>query len=315
MLAALFCADQVCRHAFIWIPVGDLALDNIRFMRHDKHSEIVLAKAHFRKPSVTSILDKIVNYKLGEIEAAKQQVPIDELKSLAADASPPIDFHAALTTGDESNRVSLIAEVKKASPSKGVIREDFNPVDIAIEYARAGANCISVLTDEHFFQGSLEFLRRVRSAVSIPLLRKDFILDEYQLFEARAAGADAVLLIAECVEPDQLKSLYETINELGMTALVELYDAKNIPAVLACKPKLVGVNNRDLNTFEIDLMHSIRVKQSLPADIAMVSESGIFTQDDVQLMNENSVDAILVGESLMRCDNIGAAVAELMGRV
>ncbi len=263
---------------------------------------------------MTSILDKIVNYKLGEIAAAKQKLAIDELKSLAEKTPPPLDFLAALTTGDESNRVSLIAEVKKASPSKGVIREDFEPVKIATQYADAGANCISVLTDEHFFQGKLEFLRQIRSAVSVPLLRKDFILDEYQVYEARAAGADAVLLIAECLEAEQLKSLHEKINELGMTALVELYDADNIPAVLACNPKLVGVNNRDLNTFEIDLMHSIRVKQSLPTDIAMVSESGIFTNVDVQLMQENSVNAILVGESLMRSDNIADAVAKLMGR-
>ena len=164
------------------------------------------------------------------------------------------------------------------------------------------------------FKGKLAFLQAIRQSVTIPLLRKDFILDEYQIYEARAAGADAVLLIAECLDPEQLRLLHDSINELGMTALVELYDDENISAVLACKPKLVGVNNRDLHSFKIDLMHSIRVKQALPPEIAIVSESGIFANADVQLMQKNSVDAILVGESLMRADNIGEAVNQLMGR-
>ena len=261
---------------------------------------------------MNSILDKIVRYKLVEIEQAKLAKPIQELKAELSDVPPPRDFLAALTTGDQSDRVSLIAEVKKASPSKGIIREDFNPVEIASAYAQHGASCISVLTDENFFQGHLDYLKQVRAAVDVPLLRKDFVLDDYQVYQARAAGADAVLLIAECLESGQLKSLHSLINELGMTALVELYDAKNIPAVLACAPKLVGVNNRDLNTFEIDLRHSIRVKEKLPSDIAMVSESGIFTNQDVQLMQQHSVDAILVGESLMRNDDIGLAVKRLI---
>jgi indole-3-glycerol phosphate synthase len=262
---------------------------------------------------VSSILEKIVRHKLVEIEAAKSLQPLEELRAKSRDARPPEDFLAALITGEQATRVSLIAEVKKASPSKGVIRHDFDPVEIATAYANSGASCISVLTDEHFFQGRLDYLRRIRNAVSLPLLRKDFILDEYQVFEARAAGADAVLLIAECLEPDRLKALHEKINELGMTALVELYDSKNIPFVLDCNPSLVGVNNRDLNTFEIDLMHSIRVKRSLPDKIAMVSESGIFTPAHVDLMHQNGVDAILVGESLMRSDDIQTAVAELIG--
>ena len=262
---------------------------------------------------MSSILEKIVRSKLGEIEAAKSRQSIDELKVRSRDAPAPVDFLAAINSGDQAGKVSLIAEVKKASPSKGVIRPDFDPIAIATAYAQSGASCISVLTDEHFFQGRLEYLQRIRNAVSLPLLRKDFILDEYQVFEARAAGADAVLLIAECLEPSRMKALHELINELGMTALVELYDSKNIPSVLACNPKLVGVNNRDLNTFEIDLMHSIRVKRSLPDEIAMVSESGIFTREDVKLMHQNGVDAILVGESLMRSENIQAAVVELIG--
>lgn len=263
---------------------------------------------------MNSILDKIVTHKLGEITAAKSARPLDEVRAAATQAPEPRDFLAALTDNDQANQVSLIAEVKKASPSKGIIREDFAPVEIATSYARSGASCISVLTDENFFQGSLDYLRDVRAAVDVPVLRKDFILDPYQVFEARAAGADAVLLIAECLSPNQLKDLHAVITELKMTALVELYDSANIESVLACNPTLVGVNNRDLNTFEIDLHHSIRVKQDLPDGIAMVSESGIFTNADVQLMAQNKVDAILVGESLMRADDIDQAVKTLLGR-
>ena len=263
---------------------------------------------------MSSILDKIVAHKLEEIAAAKSARPLSEIKPLVDQAEPPRDFLAALTSNQQADRVSLIAEVKKASPSKGIIREDFSPVEIATAYASSGASCISVLTDEHFFQGKLGYLRDVRAAVEIPVLRKDFVLDEYQVFEARAAGADAVLLIAECLDPDQLKHLHQVITDLKMTALVELYDSKNIESVLACQPTLVGVNNRDLNTFEIDLHHSIRVKKSLPDHIAMVSESGIFTYEDVELMSKNDVDAILVGESLMRADDIGQAVKALLGQ-
>ena len=262
---------------------------------------------------MNSILRKIVTYKLDEIAAAKNVVALSQLEKATADAPAPLDFVGALSNGDQAGRVSLIAEVKKASPSKGLIRESFDPVAIAKAYANNGANCISVLTDEHFFQGSLDYLRAIRQSVDIPLLRKDFILDEYQVWEARAAGADAVLLIAECLEPDKLKQLHQLINELGMAALVELYDTANVPAVLACRPKLVGVNNRDLNTFEVDLHHSLRAKAALPDEVVFVSESGIFTNEHIKLMQENGVDAVLVGESLMRQDDIESAVRDLMG--
>ena len=255
---------------------------------------------------MSSILDKIVAHKRKEI-AARPQIEFDPTA-----IAPPRDFVQALTGGQQANRVSLIAEVKKASPSKGLIREDFDPVKIAQAYANSGASCISVLTDEHFFKGHLDYLKAIRAAVDIPLLRKDFVLDPSQVYEARMAGADAVLLIAECLEPSQLKELHNLIVELGMTPLVELYDEANVDAVLACEPKLVGVNNRDLNTFEVDLMHSIRVKQQLPPTTTFVSESGIFTHQDVQLMQANQVDAILVGESLMRNDDVGAAVKRLL---
>ena len=258
---------------------------------------------------MASVLDKIVDRKRQEIAA------LPEIHFDASSVAPPLDFHAALTAGDQAGKVSLIAEVKKASPSKGLIRADFDPVAIATAYATSGASCISVLTDEHFFQGHLDYLKAVRSAVNVPLLRKDFILAESQVYQARMAGADAVLLIAECLDPAELKDLHDLIVELGMTPLVELYEEKNIEAVLACQPKLVGVNNRDLKTFEVDLMHSIRVKAHFPDTVAFVSESGIFTNEDVQLMQANDVDAILVGESLMRNEDIGAAVKRLLGTV
>ena len=253
-----------------------------------------------------SILDKIVAHKHQEIAA---RLPV-EFDADAADA--PLDFLEALTGGEQADRVSLIAEVKKASPSKGLIRADFDPVKIAQAYASTGASCISVLTDEHFFKGHLDYLKAIRAAVDVPLLRKDFVLDASQVYEARMAGADAVLLIAECLSPKKLKELHDLIVDLGMTPLVELYDQANIDAVLACEPKLVGVNNRDLNTFEVDLMHSIRVKQQFPSSTTFVSESGIFTHQDVQLMQANDVDAILVGESLMRNEDVGAAVKRLL---
>ena len=262
-----------------------------------------------RASTLSSILEKIVQHKRTEIADAKQSVPLDRLRELACDADPPRDFVASLRS--DLPQVGLIAEVKKASPSKGVIRQDFDPVAIATEYAAAGANCISVLTDNHFFQGHLDYLRQIRTAVDVPLLRKDFILDEYQVLEARAAGADGVLLIAECLTPDRLKQLHDQITQVGMTALVELYDAENLGAVLACNPTLVGVNNRDLNTFEVDLGHSIRIRKQVPADITFVSESGIFQHADVELLQANQVDAMLVGESLMRSDNISDAIGEL----
>lgn len=258
---------------------------------------------------MNSILEKIVQHKLTEIAADKKAVPFTQLEALSLEADAPKDFVAALRS--DLPQVGLIAEVKKASPSKGVIREDFDPVAIATEYASAGANCISVLTDNHFFQGHLDYLGEIRSAVDVPLLRKDFILDEYQVLQARAAGADAVLLIAECLTPNRLKALHDQITQVGMTALVELYDAENLDAVLACKPTLVGVNNRDLNTFEVDLGHSMRIRKQVPADITFVSESGIFNHADVELLQANQVDAMLVGESLMRSDNISDAIRKL----
>jgi len=266
-----------------------------------------------QEATLNSILQKIVDHKLTEIASAKANVSLEVVTAAAQDAEPALDFVGALQKRKAAGSIGLIAEVKKASPSKGIIRADFDPVAIAKTYARHGAACISVLTDEHFFQGHLDFLRQIRGAVNVPLLRKDFVLDTYQVHEARAAGADAVLLIAECLDGEKLQELHQSIESLGMTALVELYDADNIDKVMACNPKLVGVNNRDLNTFEVDLGHSVRVKSQLPDSVTFVSESGIFTNSDVVMLKENGVDAMLVGESLMRSDDVGAAVETLLG--
>ncbi len=258
-----------------------------------------------------TILDKIVATKRLEIERAKAALPEEELHARLADAPPLRDFFAPLAA---PGPIKLIAEVKKASPSAGVIRPDFDPVAIAQAYDEHGATCISVLTDEPYFQGRLEYLTAIRAATRLPVLRKDFLLDEYQLVEARVAGADAVLLIAECLDDRALRRLLGEACELGMTALVELYDPANLPRVLDAGAVLIGVNNRNLHTFEVDLEHSIRMRGEVPDDCALVAESGIKTRDDVRRLEAASVDAMLVGESLTREPDIGAAVDRLLGR-
>ncbi len=259
--------------------------------------------------SMPNILDKIVATKVEEVREAKSRLSVLTLESRIAELEPCRDFVAALQ-GFPSIR--LIAEVKKASPSKGIIRADFDPVLIAQAYERGGAACLSVLTDEVYFQGSLKYLTNVKRSVSLPILRKDFIIDEYQLFEARAAGADAVLLIAECLEPNRLKQLYDCARELGLNVLIELYEPSNLDAVLATGCPLVGVNNRDLRTFEVDLHHTLRLRKEVPADRCLVGESGIFTPQDAQLLYDGGVQAILVGESLMRQPDIEVATRSLL---
>lgn len=258
---------------------------------------------------MSDILADIVSHKRQEIAAAKIAVPEAELRARLATALPPRDFFGALAA---AGPVALIAEVKKASPSVGLIRADFNPVSIAQTYERHGATCISVLTDAKFFQGSLEDLRRVRAAVEIPVLRKDFVLDAYQLLEARAAGADAVLLIAECLDDCLLRGLHAQAIELGMTPLVELYEPANLQRVFGAGATLIGVNNRDLRTFKTDLEHVIRLRPQVPDQCLLVAESGIHTAADVARLRAAGIDAMLVGESLMRSEDIGAAVDALL---
>jgi indole-3-glycerol phosphate synthase len=258
-----------------------------------------------------TILDRIVASKRRELAAARGIRSEDELRAAIASAPPPRDFLAPLAV---PGSIKLIAEVKKASPSAGVIREDFDPAVIAATYEAHGATCISVLTDGPFFQGKLEYLTTINEEVALPILRKDFLLDTYQILRARAAGADAVLLIAECLDPGTLARLVKEATGLGMTPLVELYDPANLPPVLDSGATLIGVNNRNLETFEVDLDHTLRLREEIPANCILVGESGIRTRGDVERLEAAGVDAMLVGESLMREPDIGAAVDRLLGR-
>jgi indole-3-glycerol phosphate synthase len=260
---------------------------------------------------LNSILDQIVADKRLEVEAAKARLPEAELRR-RLDAAPAVRDFLAPLAGD--GPIRLIAEVKKASPSRGVIREDFDPAAIADIYRRHGAACISVLTDGPHFQGSLDHLRQVRSAVDLPLLRKDFILDPYQVLEARAAGADAVLLIAECLDDRRLDQLYQSVLSLGMTPLVELYEPASLPRVLALGARLVGINNRNLRTFQTDLEHTLRLRPLVPPDRLLVSESGVRSRRDVLRLESAGVRAMLVGETLVARPDIAAAVDELLGK-
>jgi indole-3-glycerol phosphate synthase len=260
---------------------------------------------------VTNILDKIIDRKQAEIESAKRERPLESLQEQLSSAPPVRDFVASIAASKQD--IAVIAEVKKASPSAGLIRDDFDPVSIARTYEARGAACVSVLTDEEFFQGSLDHMRTARDAVSLPVLRKDFVLDRYQVLEARVAGADCVLLIAECLDDCRLRDLYFYISELGMDALLEVYDPQNLDAVLKLDPPLVGVNNRNLKTFVTDLEHSIRLAGRVPQQTILVSESGIRDRQDVTRLRDAGIRAILVGETLMREPNPGDKLDELLG--
>ncbi len=257
-----------------------------------------------------TILDRIMETKWAEIAAARAAVPDVDLARRAADLPPTRDFTAAV---GRAGVVNVIAEVKKASPSAGVIRADFDPVAIASAYAAHGAAAISVLTDVDYFQGSLAYLTAVRQAVPVPVLRKDFVLDRYQLLEARVAGADAALLIAECLPGDRLAALQRDATALGLHTLVELHDAEELPRVLDCGATVIGINNRDLRTFTTRLEHTLDLLAKIPADRVVVSESGIRTHADLQRLGAAGAKAVLVGESLMRAPDIGAALDELRG--
>jgi indole-3-glycerol phosphate synthase len=260
---------------------------------------------------MSTILDKIVAAKHNEIAVARARTSEGALEAQLAGAPRTRDFRAAL---DASGGPQVLAEVKKASPSAGVICHDFDPVAIARLYEAHGAACISVLTDAPFFQGSLAYLTAIRAAVGVPLLRKDFILDRYQLLEARLAGADAVLLIAEILPGTSLPRLHEEAGHLGLQTLVELYDADNLPRVLESGARLVGINNRDLRSFVTRLEHTLELAARVPADCCLVSESGIRTREDVLRLGAAGVRAVLVGETLMRAPDIGAKLDELRGR-
>ncbi|MEM1107498.1 MAG: indole-3-glycerol phosphate synthase TrpC [Planctomycetota bacterium] len=266
---------------------------------------------------MSDMLNQIVEHKRGEVEAAKQIWPMEEVKAAATAADPPRNFFAAVTR--PKGKLRVIAEVKKASPSAGVIREDFDPVAVARAYADNGAAAISCLTDEKYFQGKLEYIARIKRAVSLPVLRKDFIIDPYQIYEARAAGADAVLLIAECLGEAQLIDLLILATELKLTALVEVHDYESLIQVKSHVGfphpgyQLLGINNRNLKTMTTDVSHTLDLLKEVPSPDILVSESGIRTHADVRRLAEHDVHRVLVGEYLMRQPDIGAALRELMG--
>jgi indole-3-glycerol phosphate synthase len=260
---------------------------------------------------MANILDRIVETKWQEIAAAKTRVPELELERQARDGRPARGFAAALRRPGELN---VIAEVKKASPSAGIIRAEFDPVAIARIYEAHGAACLSVLTDETYFQGHLDYLIAVRNAVRIPVVRKEFVLDRYQLLEARAAGADAVLLIAEILPDSRLQELHTQARQLGLDVLVELHDADQLPRVLDCGAELIGINNRDLRTFHTSLDRTFELLPRIPKSVVVVSESGIKTPEHMAALQAAGVRAVLVGESLMRAPDIGMALDALRSK-
>lgn len=261
-----------------------------------------------------TILDRILQDKVEEVAVLRRQRPLAELQRLVRDLPPPRDFIQAVRSrsGGANAGPRVIAEVKKASPSKGVIRPDFDPVAIARAYAANGASALSVLTDAKYFQGSLRFLEAIAEAVSLPLLRKDFTLDPYQIYEARAAHADAILLIAAALGDTQLGDLLGLSQEVGLAALVEVHTVEELGRVLPLQPRLIGVNNRDLHTFHTDLATTVRLLPLIPPDVTVVSESGIDTAVDIVRLQEKGVHAFLIGESLMRAADPGLKLRELL---
>jgi indole-3-glycerol phosphate synthase len=238
---------------------------------------------------------------------------LDQLQAQAEAQGEPRDFVGSIHKKIMANKAAVIAEIKKASPSKGVIREDFKPAEIAKSYEKAGAACLSVLTDEQYFQGSAAYLKQARAACKLPVLRKDFIIDEYQVFEARAMGADCILLIVAALELAQMQKLEALANELGMAVLVEVHDADELALALQLDTPLIGINNRNLRTFEVSLQTTLDLLKIMPEDRFVVTESGIFTPDDVKLMMDNQVQGFLVGEAFMRQDDPGAELARVFG--
>jgi len=257
------------------------------------------------------ILNKILARKEQEISDRKIHRPQTELESLLATASPVRGFVQALQVKMQQQKPAVIAEIKKASPSKGVIRENFNPAEIARQYQQGGAACLSVLTDVDFFQGADEYLIAARAACDLPVIRKDFIIDPYQLFEARVMGADCILLIVAALDQPQLIQLHRQATQLGLDVLVEVHDDEEMTRALELDLAMIGINNRNLRTFETSLYTTLQMLNRVPQDCFVVTESGIHTQQDVRFMRDHQVNAFLVGEAFMRADNPGAALAEI----
>ena len=264
---------------------------------------------------MATILDDILAHKRQEVAAQKQRVDMDTLvANISASNDTPRGFMKALQARVAIGGTAVIAEVKKASPSMGVIRASFDPVAIAESYAAAGATCLSVLTDEKYFQGSGHYLRLIRAAVGLPLLRKDFIIDEYQIVEARALGADAILLIVAALSDAELAAFTRLAHDLGLDVLVEVHDEAECERALQLPLRVIGVNNRNLHDFSVSLDTSRRIKTMLPADYLLVSESGIHTRADIEALQADGIHAFLVGGALMQADDPGAALSALLAK-
>lgn len=260
---------------------------------------------------MTDTLQTILRRKAEEVAERSRRTGLAELAARAVDAPPVRGFTARLAADIKAGRPGVIAEVKRASPSQGVIREDFRPAEIARSYQSGGASCLSVLTDEDFFQGSDAYLQQARAACELPVLRKDFVIDAYQVHEARALGADCVLLIVAALDDARLGELYALAGELGMDALVEVHDGEELERALRLEPALMGINNRDLRSFHTDIDNTLRLKPRVPEGALLVTESGIHTPEHVSYMREHGVHAFLVGESMMRAAEPGDKLREL----
>jgi indole-3-glycerol phosphate synthase len=266
---------------------------------------------------MSDILNQIVAVKREEVAAAQKRVSLAALRADAESRVLTRDFEGALRAKIAAGQAAVIAEVKKASPSKGVLRADFIPADIAQSYAegdgRVSAACLSVLTDRQFFQGSVDYLKQARASCGLPVLRKDFLIDPYQVYEARAMGADAILLIAACLDDAQMRDLEAIAHGLDMAVLVEVHDGAELERALALKTPLVGINNRNLRTFEVTLQTTLDLQKSVPADRLLVTESGILAPADVKTLRDAGIHVFLVGEAFMRADDPGLALARLFG--
>ena len=261
-----------------------------------------------------NILDKILSTKVLEVNQAKSIKSIDEVKDEINQTSKPRDFIEAIKDKHQNSLPAVIAEIKKASPSKGVIRSNFNPDSIAKSYELGGAACISVLTDKEYFQGDPSFIEVVKNNCSLPVLRKDFIIDSYQVYESRALGADCILLIASALNIDELKKFESIANNLGMAVLVEVHNEEELQKAILLDTPLVGINNRNLKTFEVSLNTSIDLVTRIPNNRIPITESGIFKHSDIKLMNDNKIFTFLVGEAFMRDDNPGQSLKKLISQ-
>jgi indole-3-glycerol phosphate synthase len=261
-----------------------------------------------------TVLRKIIARKWEEIAERKPQVSLEQLKARAAQQAPARGFVTAIENKIAQGKAGVIAEIKKASPSKGVIREHFVPAELARSYEQGGAACLSILTDVDFFQGADEYLQQARAAVSLPVIRKDFLVDEYQIYEARAMGADCVLLIVSALSPEKLNELNTLAQSIGLDVLVEVHDEAELDIALELPNKLIGINNRNLHTFDVTLETTYKLLDKIGSERIVVTESGILAPADVQAMRSKNVNAFLVGEAFMRADEPGVALAEFFAQ-